>query len=266
MRIRILGIGFCLTAVILLQGCYFWSSEISNPEITSSYRMDDFDYHDYVGYDESSQQEFILYIEKNYLNDLRAKIITENITLPSITLYEFTHRALAEKYKDPEFMETNRGKASKRDAEQLTLLVKKLLERLNLFQSVDVISENTNGSDLYVRPTIGVYYKSSSILGRAVYVTAVLTFGIISPAHGSEIVQLKFEIFPEHAKTDAVLVEGTGGGFTALSTVWMTDNPNCFDDMHHYAFGIAFRKLVLNILDKRNQIKKLSSSNVSGTD
>ena len=106
MRIKILGIGFCLTAVILLQGCYFWSSEISNPEITSSYRMDDFDYHDYVGYDESSQQEFILYIEKNYLNDLRAKIITENITLPSITLYEFTHRALAEKYKDPEFMET----------------------------------------------------------------------------------------------------------------------------------------------------------------
>ena len=100
-------------------------------------------------------------------------------------------------------------------------------------------------------------------MGDAVYVTAILTFGIVSPGHGSEIVQLKFKIFPEHAKTDAVLVEGTGGGFIALSTVWMTDNPNCFDAMHHYAFGIAFRKLVISILDKRDQIKKLGSNNDS---
>ena len=140
MRIRILEIYFCLTAVILLQGCYFWSSEISNPEITSSYRLDDFDYHDYVGYDESSQEEFIEYIEENYLDDLKEKIIEEHITLPAITLHEFFHVALVEKYTDPEFMETNWGKSSREDAEHLTMLVKKLLERLNLFQSVDVIS------------------------------------------------------------------------------------------------------------------------------
>ena len=163
-------------------------------------------------------------------------------------------------------METNRGKASKKDAEQLTLLVKRLLERLDLFRSVAVVSQNAKGDELYVRPSVGVYEKDGSILGYAVYVTAVLTFGIISPGHESEIVQIKCEIFPEYAQTDAVLVEGTGGGFMALSTLWMTDNPNCFDDMHHYAFGIAFRKLVLNILDKRDQIKKLGSSDVSGTD
>lgn len=254
-----------IALIFLVQGCYYWSYGINEPEISSSYKIHDFNYYEYTGYSDERQEEFVKYIEERYLEDIRDKIVEEKISLPSIALHEFSHIALIEKFKDPDFEASNWGSSSKRDAKRLTILTKKLLDNLKIFQSVTIVTNDMIKNEINVIPSVAVYDYGYSPIGQAFSLTAFLTWGIVSPANGKEIVQIKFDLVSNLSKEPALLLEGVGGGFTAISSVWMTDNPNILNRMQRKAFGIAFRGLVLDIIDQQEEIKLIGTMDAYST-
>jgi len=142
------------------------------------------------------------------LADIKEKIAKEKITLPSVAIAEFTNTALIEKTKDVEFQKTDLGKSSKRDAVELTRLVASLLQRINLFETVQI---DNSSKDIIVKPSFGVYKDHSYSLGPIAFPVALLTFGIISPISSEEInnqgqspivcITLSIMIEENHAKT-----------------------------------------------------------------
>lgn len=239
--------------LFLLSGCYYLPGKIKTPD-SSSYESSVFDYHAYAGYDDDSRQKFIDDIEKKYLSDIKKNILNEDITFPPVTLCEFVDIALAERSKDEEFFKTGLGLVIKRDAKELTRLTAELLKRTRLFQSVSIMPDSQNSDGLIVSPTIGLYEKHFSPLGPAVPVTAMLTFGVIYPVSSKEIITLNFEF----SSDERIILssKGIGGAYTHLSSAWMEDNPSIYSKMNQIAFGRAFRELILNIIDHRDDFKK----------
>ncbi len=263
---------FILIHIILfLQGCYYWSgsmndpknSNYQNPDI-SHYQIDDFDYYKYGGYGDEDLQEFIEYIEKEHLADLKKKILDENIVLPPITLCEFSDIALIEKYKDSEFSKSRWGINAKKDAEDLTKLIASILQRMHLFQSVSVVLNDDNLNDIIVKPSIEIHNKRDGPLGIATLIPLYLTFGIISPLSYNEIVIIDFKFLS--GQSTIFSVEGIGGGYTQISTVWMEDKPSIYDGAQNKAFGRAMHELILNIINHRENLVKIDSLEPSVTD
>jgi hypothetical protein len=120
-------------------------------------------------------------------------------------------------------------------------------------------------NEISVIPSVAVYDYGYSPIGQAFYLTAFLTWGIVSPANGKEIVQIKFDLVPIFSKEPALSVEGVGGGFTAISSIWMQDNPNIYNRMQRKAFGIAFRELILDIIDQQEEIKMIGTKDAYST-
>lgn len=241
---------FLLTnSLLLLSGCYYWSGILNNPQAELTKRKNIYHY-DYLERDKS-QDEFINFIIGNYLADLEQKIAKEHIVLPSVAITEFTNTALVEKTKDVEFQKTDLGKSSKRNNEELTKLVVTLLQRINLFQSIQI---DNSSKDIIVKPSFGVYKDHSYSLGPVAFPVALLTFGIISPISSKEIISINFVFLS--GESVVAKAEGVGGGYTYLSTVWMEDNPRVYSRMQRNAFGIALRNLILNIIEQRDNLKK----------